>query len=632
MTLTKPRIMSLLLLTGACGMFVGAGGVPPLGDLAVLLVGLGLACGGASALNHYLDRDIDRLMGKRTRSRPVASGRVPPESALEFGLALSALSFVLLGSLANVLTATLALVGNLFYVLVYTRWLKRSTPQNIVIGGAAGAVPPLVGWAAATGNLALPALALFAIVFFWTPPHFWALALLIKRDYAAAGVPMPSVVRGERETARQIVLYTLVLIAVTLVPVGFGVFGALYLTAALALGGAFLWLALRLRRELVPGTRGRALPLLARLPRPPLRRDGARPGARVNDRSSSARTSPGAGACSCSSSRFRRPSASRCSTWTARPDQQSRRTRRRDLPGAAGRARERHPASRPADLFDTTGLATTYGSILFVDHVPEETAEAVRRWRTRATRTWARRTCTSSRTGSRRRTRTSALCPTRSRPAAGRRLERRQRGRGGGRWPTSRSARTRAVFDPHPRSLVRPPRIQADRGLVPLDGCFPLALSFDHTGPIARTVEDCEQAMRPRAELLEPRRLDSLEDVRVGVAWTELRRPAVRARVEETAARFPHRVQLELLPPDGTYELFMREVGDVHRELHAEHADSYGDNVRPKIERCVAITEHEADGSAQLRDVLRERYLELTADVDLVVTPTIPFVPTACRR
>jgi protoheme IX farnesyltransferase len=251
-TLTKPRIMSLLLLTGACGMFVGAEGVPPLRDLAVLLVGLGLACGGASALNHYLDRDIDRLMGKRTRSRPVASGRVAPAAALEFGLALSALSFVLLGSLANVLTATLALVGNLFYVLVYTRWLKRSTPQNIVIGGAAGAVPPLVGWAAATGELTLPALALFAIVFFWTPPHFWALALLIKRDYAAAGVPMLPVVRGERETARQIVLYTLVLIAVTLVPVAFGMLGALYLGAAVVLGGAFLWLAWRLYREIAP--------------------------------------------------------------------------------------------------------------------------------------------------------------------------------------------------------------------------------------------------------------------------------------------------------------------------------------------------------------------------------------------
>jgi protoheme IX farnesyltransferase len=251
-TLTKPRIMSLLLLTGAGGMFVGAGGVPPLGDLAVMLTGLALACGGASALNHVLDRDIDKLMGKRTRSRPVATGRVPPARALEFGLALSALSFALLGSLANVLTAVLALIGNLFYVLVYTRWLKRSTPQNIVIGGAAGAVPPLVGWAAATGNLTLPALALFAIVFFWTPPHFWALALLIQRDYEAAGVPMLPVVRGERETARQIVLYTLALIPVTLAPVALGTLGVPYLVAALALGGGFLWLALRLRAELVP--------------------------------------------------------------------------------------------------------------------------------------------------------------------------------------------------------------------------------------------------------------------------------------------------------------------------------------------------------------------------------------------
>jgi protoheme IX farnesyltransferase len=251
-TLTKPRIMSLLLLTGACGMFVGAGGVPPIGDLASMLVGLALACGGASALNHVLDRDIDRLMGKRTRSRPVATGRIAPERALEFGLALSAFSFVLLGSLTNVITAVLALVGNLFYVLVYTRWLKRTTPQNIVIGGAAGAVPPLVGWAAATGDLTLPALALFAIVFFWTPPHFWALALLIKRDYQAAGIPMLPVVRGERETAKQIVVYTLVLIAVTLVPFAIGLSGAAYLGSALVLGAVFLWLAWRLRAELVP--------------------------------------------------------------------------------------------------------------------------------------------------------------------------------------------------------------------------------------------------------------------------------------------------------------------------------------------------------------------------------------------
>jgi protoheme IX farnesyltransferase len=252
-TLTKPRIMSLLLVTGAGGMFVGAGGVPPLGDLAVMLAGLALACGGASALNHVLDRDIDRLMGKRTERRPIASGRVPPARGLEFGLALSAASFVLLASLSNVLTATLALVGNLFYVLVYTGWLKRSTPQNIVIGGAAGAVPPLVGWAAATGNLTLPALFLFLVVFVWTPPHFWALALLMRRQYEAAKVPMLPVVRGERETVRQILLYSVVLVGVTLLPLTWSMFGLAYGVAAAVLGAAFLVLAWRLRRETTPG-------------------------------------------------------------------------------------------------------------------------------------------------------------------------------------------------------------------------------------------------------------------------------------------------------------------------------------------------------------------------------------------
>ena len=247
--LTKPRIMSLLLLTGAAGMFVGAQGVPEPGLLAATLVGLALACGGASALNHVIDRDIDRSMG-RTSKRPVAGGRVSPELALEFGLALSALSFVLLASVVNVLAAVLALVGNLFYVLVYTRWLKRSTPQNIVIGGAAGAIPPLVGWAAATGNLGLPALYLFLIVFLWTPPHFWALALLIKRDYEAAKIPMLPVVRGDSETARQILLYTVALVALTLVPVVTGTFGPIYLAAAVILGAQFLRLAWSLRREL----------------------------------------------------------------------------------------------------------------------------------------------------------------------------------------------------------------------------------------------------------------------------------------------------------------------------------------------------------------------------------------------
>ncbi|HET7855678.1 MAG TPA: heme o synthase [Gaiellaceae bacterium] len=254
--LTKPRIMSLLLLTGAAGMFVGAQGLPVAGDFVAMMVGLALACGGASAMNHVLDRDVDRSM-KRTSSRPVAEGRVSPELALEFGLALSALSFVLLASAVNVLTACLALVGNLFYVLVYTRWLKRSTPQNIVIGGAAGAVPPLVGYAAATGNLALPALFLFLIVFFWTPPHFWALALLIKRDYEAARIPMLPVVRGDRETARQVLLYTVLLVALTLVPVLTGTFGWLYLGAAALLGAQFIRLALGLRRATVPAQAGR---------------------------------------------------------------------------------------------------------------------------------------------------------------------------------------------------------------------------------------------------------------------------------------------------------------------------------------------------------------------------------------
>ncbi len=251
-TLTKPRIMSLLLLTGLCGMVVGARGVPAAWLVAVTMCGLALACGGASALNHVLDRDIDRLMGERTRARPLAAGRVTPSRALEFGLALSAFSFVLLASTVNVLTAALALVGNLFYVLVYTRWLKRTTPQNIVIGGAAGAVPPLVGWAAATGNLTLPALWLFLIIFFWTPPHFWALALLLRENYATAQIPMMPVVHGVRATTRQIVVYTLVLIAVAAVPFAAGTLGLGYLGGALALGGVFLWLALRLRRNATP--------------------------------------------------------------------------------------------------------------------------------------------------------------------------------------------------------------------------------------------------------------------------------------------------------------------------------------------------------------------------------------------
>ncbi len=246
-TLTKPRIMSLLLLTGAAGMFVGAEGWPNGWEFLAMMLGLAFACGGSSALNHVMDADIDRLMGERTAARPVAAGRVAAPRALEFGVVLMALSFALLATTVNVLTAALALIGGLFYVVVYTRYLKRSTDQNIVIGGAAGAVPPLVGFAAATGNLTLPALWLFLIVFLWTPPHFWALALMIKEHYAAANVPMLPGTRGVRETTRQILLYSLVLVAFT-VAVGWWL-GPVYTVAAVLLGAYFLLLAWQLRRD-----------------------------------------------------------------------------------------------------------------------------------------------------------------------------------------------------------------------------------------------------------------------------------------------------------------------------------------------------------------------------------------------
>ena len=247
--MTKPKVQSLLLFTTVTTMYVA--GDPSLGLVALTCVGGALSAGGAGAINHALDRDLDAVM-KRTARRPVASGRVSARAAIVYGVLLGCASFALLALTVNALAAVLAMAGLLGYVLVYTLWLKRSTPQNIVIGGAAGAVPPVVGWAAATGDLTLPALLLFLIVFFWTPPHFWALALLIRRDYEAARVPMLPVVRGERETARSIVRYTLVMIGITLLPFAAQTVGVLYLGAALARGGAVLWLALALLRETTP--------------------------------------------------------------------------------------------------------------------------------------------------------------------------------------------------------------------------------------------------------------------------------------------------------------------------------------------------------------------------------------------
>jgi heme o synthase len=244
--MTKPKVQSLLLFTTITTMYVA--GTPSVWRVFLTCLGGALASGGAGAINHFIDRDIDARMS-RTANRPVPSGRVRPGAALAYGISLGVASFALLGLTVNVLAASLALSGLLGYVLVYTLWLKRRTPQNIVIGGAAGAVPPLVAWAATTGHLSGTAIYLFAIVFYWTPPHFWALSLLMKDEYASAGVPMLPVVRGETETRWQILLYTILLVAVTLLPFAFGVFDGLYLVAALVLGSGFTLMAMRLRRD-----------------------------------------------------------------------------------------------------------------------------------------------------------------------------------------------------------------------------------------------------------------------------------------------------------------------------------------------------------------------------------------------
>jgi protoheme IX farnesyltransferase len=246
--LTKPRIIVLLLITTVPAMILAAGAVPSLWLIAATLLGGSLAAGAANAINMYLDRDIDQVM-RRTRDRPLPQHRIAPERALTFGFSLAVASFVFLALTVNVLAALLALGAIGFYVFVYTMWLKRSTDQNIVIGGAAGGAPVLVGWAAVTGTLALPAWVLFAVIFVWTPPHFWALAMRIRDDYAAAGVPMMPVVRGEDETRKQIFIYSVLLVAVTLVLVPVAPMGAIYLVAALALGGVFVARALQLWRS-----------------------------------------------------------------------------------------------------------------------------------------------------------------------------------------------------------------------------------------------------------------------------------------------------------------------------------------------------------------------------------------------
>jgi protoheme IX farnesyltransferase len=249
--LTKPRVIELLLVTTVPAMFLAAEDVPSLLLVVAVLLGGAGAAGGANTINCWIERDRDQVM-RRTRRRPLPQGEIPPLHALWFGIALEVVAFAFLWVTANLLAASLAVSATLFYVFVYTIWLKPRSPQNIVIGGAAGAVPVLVGWAAVTGSLAAPAWVLFAVIFFWTPPHFWALSLRYRDDYAAAGIPMLPVVKGTRVAARQIVAYSFVVVATTLVLVPVASMGVVYTAAAIVLGALFVGQAVVLARDLTP--------------------------------------------------------------------------------------------------------------------------------------------------------------------------------------------------------------------------------------------------------------------------------------------------------------------------------------------------------------------------------------------
>ena len=249
--LTKPRIMALLLFTGFSAMIVALGHVPSWRLTVLTMVGLGCSTGGAAALNMWYDRDIDRVMG-RTLDRPIPAGRIAPETALGFGLLLEAVAIVILGLGVNWLTAVLAFGGFVYYVGIYTMWLKRVTPQNIVIGGGAGAFPPLVGWAASTGRVAWAAVWMFLIIFLWTPPHFWSLALYKNEDYVKANIPMMPVVRGERATKVQSLAYAVLLSVSSLLLYSTHVVGRVYLGASLGLGVGFVVVLIRLLQEKAP--------------------------------------------------------------------------------------------------------------------------------------------------------------------------------------------------------------------------------------------------------------------------------------------------------------------------------------------------------------------------------------------
>ncbi|MCZ6455427.1 MAG: heme o synthase [Alphaproteobacteria bacterium] len=244
--LLKPRVMSLVVFTGFAGLVVAPGSLHPL-QAAVAVLCIAISAGAAGAINMWYERDIDALM-ERTRNRPIPAGRIAPNKALAFGVTLNVLPVLLMGLAVNWVAAALLAFAAGFYIFVYTIWLKRRTPQNIVIGGAAGALPPMIGWAAVTGSVSLESVALFLIIFMWTPPHFWALALYRKGDYAKAGVPMLPVVAGPAETRRQILIYTLLLVPLSFAPLALGTVGLAYGAAAATVGAYLLWLAAQIVR------------------------------------------------------------------------------------------------------------------------------------------------------------------------------------------------------------------------------------------------------------------------------------------------------------------------------------------------------------------------------------------------
>ena len=246
LALLKPRVMSLVVFTGFAGLMVAPGNLPPL-LVVVAVLCIAISAGAAGAINMWYERDIDALM-ERTRNRPIPAGRIAPNKALVFGIVLNVLPVLVMGLMLNWVAAALLALAAGFYIFVYTIWLKRRTPQNIVIGGAAGAVPPMIGWAAVTGSVSLDSIVLFLIIFMWTPPHFWALALYKEGDYTKAGVPMLPVVAGPAETRRQILIYTILLVPLTFAPLALGTAGLIYGVTAAALGGYFAWLALQIVR------------------------------------------------------------------------------------------------------------------------------------------------------------------------------------------------------------------------------------------------------------------------------------------------------------------------------------------------------------------------------------------------